>query len=1001
MKRKIARGMLAAAFYSGASLCVMASAAAQTPGNAVEVAIPAGKLSTALNTLAARLGVQIGVEAALVRERSTPGLSGSFTPSQAIGRLLQGSGLQYRFLNDKVVTITTTTQPSAGAEGTVLDPIVVTGRGFGRFSGEKTAAYDQAQSAFFVDEETINRLTGANPSDVLKGIPGVYTGEARNGGGIDPNIRGMQGQKRVKVTVDGAENSIDVYRGYAGRQDRNYIDPDLISSISVFKGPSPALDAIGGTIAMSTIRPEEILIEGKEVGVRIRGSVASNSASLPGTFHAPTNTDRNSFFEPQTGNGSTAFAIAQENFDVVAAYAKRRNGNYFSGSKGREKYRIFDNDREMPSVASLYPEGAEVFNSSTATESALFKLTLRPFEDHTLELGYRYFDGRTGEIMPSNIIRNETGFIPQWDPSKVNTDSVTARYKWNPEDNDLINLTADVAYSHLAYDGYLTLGSQNPSATPACYEAFEETCYKRFYGTSRIIETTTADIANTTEVDTGIGRLKINYGSALRFESLHPPSDAFRDVSGETRHQEADRRQFDSFGTLTWEPDDRLSIALGGRFTKFKTYDHNKRRDFEIYTVNRKEIIFKKNERLYDSKYDENGVPIWDYNTNDYAIDYDSYSDFAFPVGSVYWYSDADGNYTDATDPRKITGTMGTPASDMGSQSLISSWDYDESFTEIIDDPGIKEVQRAVYYDNLRRRDSGFAPSLKGSYEIFDGWKLHAAYAQGIRMPSITESIAQNASVNAPIDLRPERANNFEFGVSSKIENFVEGGDSFMARLSYFNNKTEDYITRHDFYTETSYKDPTLRKLARKYNQSFYNVDSFTVKGLEFQAAYDNGTFFADVSGTYNLSARTCAPDVAQLMMTMSAGSLKNVPNCVDGGFTGSFTNAQNPPQYTLTGTFGARFFDETLELATRVTHTSAPIEKLDKPWHKFGDNGLQRYYEPVTLFDVSASYQISKNATAGFSVENVFDRYYLDPLSLSMMPGPGRTFKASLTMKF
>ncbi|NSX85541.1 TonB-dependent receptor [Agrobacterium tumefaciens] len=1011
MKRKIVmRDMLAAALYSGASLCVMPPATAQTPGKAITVEIPAGKLSTALNALAARLGLQIGIEASLVRERTTSGLSGSFTPSQAISRLLRGTGLQYRFLNDKVVTITATPQASVEAEGTELEPIIVSGAGFGRFNGEKTAAYDQAQSAYFVDEETISRLTGSSPSDILKGIPGVYTGEARTGGGIDPNIRGLQGQKRVKVTVDGAENSIDVYRGYAGRQERNYIDPDLISSVSVFKGPSPALDAIGGTIAMSTIGPQDILIEGNEIGVRLRGSVASNSASLPDTFNAPENTDRNSFFEPQTGNGSAAFALGQENFDVVGAYAKRHNGNYFAGSKGRDKYRIFQDGREENSVAKLYPDGGEVFNTSSQTESALFKLTLRPFEDHTLDLGYRYFNGRMGEIMSSQILRNSTGSIPQWDPSTVKSDSVTARYRWNPQDNDLIDLTANFAYSHLAYDGYLTLSSQTPSDRPACNDdPFSERCYKRFYGASRIMETTSVDIANTSKVDTEIGQFKINYGAALRFEKLFPPSDApseanGRQVSGNF-HQQADREQFDSFGTVTWEPDERLDISLGGRFTKFKTYDYNKRREEETYTINRKSLYFYKNETEYDFLVDGDGNLVPDGN-GWYLYDYSLPLEIRpVPRGNAFWYSDAQGNYTDATDPRKMPDGKGYPVGHAGDDSemtSLSSLDFDDNLTLVESDQWSSEGKRTIYYDNLRRRNSGFAPSLSGSYEVFDGWKLHAAYTHGIRMPSLTESMVGNASAAVPADLRPEQARNLEFGVSTKMENLLEGGDSFMARLSYFNNKTKDYITRHEYYNEGSYRDPALRRLARQYNNAFYNADSFTVKGLELQATYDNGTFFTDFSATYNLSATTCAPDVAQFMRTMSSDSrLKNIPGCVDGGFSGSFTNAQNPPQYTLTGTFGARFLDEALEIATRVTHTSAPITKLDKPWNNFGGVATQLFYQPVTLFDLSASYKISENATAGFSIENVFDRYYIDPLSLSMMPGPGRTFKASLTMMF
>lgn len=47
------------------------------------------------------------------------------------------------------------------------------------------------------------------------------------------NIRGLQGQNRVPVIIDGGQQAIDVYRGYAGVQQRSYLDPDLISSVSI------------------------------------------------------------------------------------------------------------------------------------------------------------------------------------------------------------------------------------------------------------------------------------------------------------------------------------------------------------------------------------------------------------------------------------------------------------------------------------------------------------------------------------------------------------------------------------------------------------------------------------------------------------------------------------------------------------------------------------------------------------------------------------------------
>ena len=41
--------------------------------------------------------------------------------------------------------------------------------------------------------------------DFLTGMPGVLTGDNRNSGAIDVNVRGMQGFGRVPVVVDGTQ----------------------------------------------------------------------------------------------------------------------------------------------------------------------------------------------------------------------------------------------------------------------------------------------------------------------------------------------------------------------------------------------------------------------------------------------------------------------------------------------------------------------------------------------------------------------------------------------------------------------------------------------------------------------------------------------------------------------------------------------------------------------------------------------------------------------------
>ena len=45
--------------------------------------------------------------------------------------------------------------------------------------------------------------------------------------------------------------------------------------------------------------------------------------------------------------------------------------------------------------------------------------------------------------------------------------------------------------------------------------------------------------------------------------------------------------------------------------------------------------------------------------------------------------------------------------------------------------------------------------------------------------------------------------------------------------------------------------------------------------------------------------------------------------------------------------------------------------------------------------------YQLHKNLNVNFSITNLTNRYYLDPMSNVPAPGPGRTVTFGLTAKF
>src|SRR5690606_13647722 len=65
--------------------------------------------------------------------------------------------------------------------------------------------------------------------------------------------------------------------------------------------------------------------------------------------------------------------------------------------------------------ATPFAAGEEVLNTSTETESVLFKATFRPAEDHAVELGYGGYWSSFGENYPG-AMTNPTASVNQRHP---------------------------------------------------------------------------------------------------------------------------------------------------------------------------------------------------------------------------------------------------------------------------------------------------------------------------------------------------------------------------------------------------------------------------------------------------------------------------------------------------------------------------------------------------------------------------------------------------------
>lgn len=223
--------------------------------------IPAGDAATAVQRLAIQSGVQVMVPDADLSGVTTNPVNGSFTPVEALRRMLAGKGLEVVQNGDAVVIRRSGNSGSAAAASeTVDEEIVVTG------SRIERAGFDTLQSTTVNDREEIARRAYTNAIEALQDTPGFAPAANSQIGASQGNLGVAQsysnylglGSQRTLTLVNGrrfvSANTVSGSGGAAapGSQvDLNLIPVGLIERIeTVAIGGAPVYgsDAIAGTV---------------------------------------------------------------------------------------------------------------------------------------------------------------------------------------------------------------------------------------------------------------------------------------------------------------------------------------------------------------------------------------------------------------------------------------------------------------------------------------------------------------------------------------------------------------------------------------------------------------------------------------------------------------------------------------------------------------------------------------------------------------------------------
>ncbi|WP_430009597.1 TonB-dependent receptor [Methylophaga lonarensis] len=1016
--------------------------------------IPGGSLDQVLNQFGLEAGLELYVDGALLQGHSSSGLNGEYGALHGLRTLLRDTGLvaiqqadgAYRISSPEILY-----QDNDLAESIHLETIDVVGNQFALTRDEQgyNEVFDRDISTSYIGKTEIERYKGASPADLLNGVAGVFSGDARNSGAIDPNIRGIQGPGRVPLTIDGTEQAITVWRGYNGASNRSYIDPNLIGNIQIIKGPNlerNVYSGVGGAIVARTIDVDDIVKPGEDFGAELKiegssGSVgprvprlstgmdyrdvpgftpgAINSFSDPTLRVEPKNSRDYNPFSGEDYALRLAVGKRHEYFDAMVAYAYREKGNHYSGKSNAGYYSTPYNSagsslaelNPIQGLAVAFPPGTEVLNTSSEMESWLGKLTWKISDEQSLSFTARRSDSLYGEVMPSRIRASgydssDSGRI-QWPLSQVDARAFNLEYKLNPQANSWLDFYSNIWFTDTRSDTYTAGGPPNfafSASDPIIFDAG-----LRSQDNERTGVTLSNKLALLDSLDLTLGG-NWQY-EKLRSEGLEYDPDNW---NGSFSLPRAGRRQeWEGNFNFDWRPTNRLSFSAGARYSSYWAFD-------DYLDAQQKAGNMPTSATAYM------GRPVsWTSEAVYTQDDWDAAYNTQYASSLQLLYDLVGGVWTEEQirDRAHLTATQGAnqqvQVGQLYDKTHTAAWYHDgkgnylstdnpcengelsgvenctvwDSANENVSDPdAVKEKREELTYEAdttaKTKRGRAWVPFFSATYQLTEASRIYFRHSQAKRYPSMFEStIGFSANQNIYYDIEPEHAFNYELAFIQDLTPWLTAEYADF-KVAYFHHKTKNLIERDRWW-------------------QFSNIDQQTIRGAEIQARFDTGRFFTSLGLSYTLENEVCDKVASDTLSQISGpGGSAGLPisRCVQDGFIGSYLLTQAIPELSGTLTLGGRFLERKLELGSRLSyykgHSNKDLEEYVLYYSNFGVNSPYTWGNLLTV-DAYANYRINNDISIELLGTNLTDQYYVDPATRSMMAAPGRVIKLSLTMNF
>jgi iron complex outermembrane receptor protein len=227
--------------------------------------IPGGALSDVLNRFAREAGITLSMTPAQIQGRQSAGLKGEYSTDQALGQLLNGSGLEAVSQDGSSYVLRALPEtgalalPATDIKGFALGNALGSMEGYNATHSQiatktSTALLETSQSVSVVTREQMDDQGSQTVSQAMRYTPGVLTNPYGATHRYDyVAMRGFNDGSVDNIYLDGLKSM-----GDSGTYSTMQVDPYFLERVDILKGPSSVLygrSSPGGLVALTSKKP--------------------------------------------------------------------------------------------------------------------------------------------------------------------------------------------------------------------------------------------------------------------------------------------------------------------------------------------------------------------------------------------------------------------------------------------------------------------------------------------------------------------------------------------------------------------------------------------------------------------------------------------------------------------------------------------------------------------------------------------------------------------------